>query len=63
MKILEFSSVDKTFRHDLDGVHWSRIYEYPLVLDLLDKYGAIKDSHVHNTFGDGKEFTFGLKIF
>ena len=49
MKILEFSSVDKTFRHDLDGVHWSRIYEYPLVLDLLDKYGAIKDSHVHNT--------------
>lgn len=54
MKILEFSSVDKTFRHDLDaagavGSLWSRIYEYPLVLDLLDKYGANEDSDIHNT--------------
>lgn len=49
MKILEFNSIDRTFRYDLEGIHWSRIYEYPLVLDLLDKYGAHNDSHIHNT--------------
>jgi len=49
VKILEFNSIDKTFRHDLEGVHWSRIYEYPLVCDLLEKYGANKNSHIHNT--------------
>jgi len=49
MKLIEFKSIDRTFRYDLEGVHWSRIYEYPLVLDLLDKYGANNDSHIHNT--------------
>lgn len=49
MKILEFKSINKTLRHDLEGGWWSRIYEYPLVLDLLDKYGANNDSHIHNT--------------
>lgn len=49
MKVLEFNSIDRAFRHDLKGIHWSRIYEYPLVLDLLDRYGASSDSHIHNT--------------
>ena len=33
----------------MDGAWWSRIYEYPLVLDLLDKYRANKNSTLHNT--------------
>jgi len=49
MKALEFNSIDRAFRYDLKGTHWSRIYEYPLVLDLLDKYGANNDSCIHNT--------------
>jgi len=50
MKLIEFKSVDRTFRYELLGKgNWSRIYEYPLVLDLLDKYGADSDSHIHNT--------------
>tara|TARA_B100000131_G_scaffold323066_1_gene379574 strand:- start:3124 stop:3699 length:576 start_codon:yes stop_codon:yes gene_type:complete len=51
MKLLEFELIDRSYRYDMnmDAPWWSRIYEYPLVLDLLNKYGADKDSALHNT--------------
>tara|TARA_R110000772_G_scaffold38885_6_gene91477 strand:- start:288 stop:851 length:564 start_codon:yes stop_codon:yes gene_type:complete len=49
MKLLEFKSIDISDRIDMGGGWWSRIYEYPLVLDLLDKYGATNESKIHNT--------------
>ena len=49
MEILEFKSIDIDNKYDLDGKWWSRIYEYPLILDLLDKYGAVNESKIHNT--------------
>ena len=49
MELLEFKSIDRNFRYDLDGGWWSRIYEYPLMLDLLTKYGANSESSIHNT--------------
>lgn len=49
MKILEFRSINRSHRFDLEGKFWSRIYEYPLVLDLLDKYNKHTDPFIHNT--------------
>ena len=49
MKLIEFRSINRDFKHDLDGLYWSRIYEYPLVLNLLEKYGANSESLIHNT--------------
>ena len=49
MKKLEFQSIDRSNRVDLDGGWWSRVYEYPLILDLLEKYGATPQSNIHNT--------------
>lgn len=49
MKVLEFKSINRSHRFDLDGKFWSRIYEYPLVLDLLDKYNKLTDPFIHNT--------------
>ena len=49
MKVIEFRSINRDFKYDLDGCFWSRIYEYPLVLDLLEKYGAKSESFIHNT--------------
>tara|TARA_R110002153_G_scaffold150596_1_gene302088 strand:- start:51 stop:620 length:570 start_codon:yes stop_codon:yes gene_type:complete len=49
MKALEFENISRDFKYDLDGLYWSRIYEYPLVLNLLEKYGANSESLIHNT--------------
>lgn len=49
MKILEFRSINRSHRFDLEGKFWSRIYEYPLVLDLLDKYNQHPNPVIHNT--------------
>ena len=49
MKAFEFRSISRDFEYDLDGRFWSRIYEYPLILNLLKKYGANSESFIHNT--------------
>ena len=49
MQVLKFQSIDTKDRIDMRGEWWSRIYEYPLILDLLDKYGATTNSNIHNT--------------
>jgi hypothetical protein len=49
MKILELQSIDRSNGSDLKWGAWSRVYEYPLILDLLEKYGATSLSNIHNT--------------
>lgn len=48
-QVLDFSYIDKSFKFDFMWGWWSRIYEYPLVLDQLNKLGWNQDSTVHNT--------------
>jgi hypothetical protein len=48
-EVLEFSYIDKSFKFDFKWGWWSRIYEYPLVLDQLNNLGWNENSSVHNT--------------
>ena len=50
MKILEFSFIDQSYKYDFKFQHaicWSRIYEYPLVLDYINKTD-IENPKIHN---------------
>ena len=49
MEILEFRKIRLTDRHDKKYDAWSRIYEYPLILDMLEKYLETDNIVVHNT--------------
>lgn len=51
-EVMEFRllSTDDIFNNTFnDGLAWSRIYEYPLVLNLLKKYANNKEPTIHNT--------------
>lgn len=48
-EVLEFSYIDKNFRFDYQWGWWSRIYEYPLVLEKMRNLGWNSSSNVHNT--------------
>jgi hypothetical protein len=48
-EVLEFSFLDVRLPYDLKYTWWSRVYEYPLVLDKLDFYGCTSNSKVHNS--------------
>ncbi len=48
-EVIDFSYIDKNFKFDFMWGWWSRIYEYPLVLDQLNKLGWNKNSTIHNT--------------
>jgi len=52
MEILEFRFISTEDRHDdmfrFKGA-WSRLYEYPMVLDLIDKYSDVEKPLIHNT--------------
>ncbi len=48
-EVLDFSYIDKSFQFDFKWGWWSRIYEYPLVLEQLNKLGLNRDSTIHNT--------------
>jgi hypothetical protein len=56
MKVLEFKVIDNTYDSDMHYKWWSRIYEYPLVLSLLKKYSADKNSKIHNTSWGSEKF-------
>lgn len=58
--LLEFRTITLDDRVDNQFGAWSRIYEYPVVLDMIDKYAQRKDIHIHNTsWGfDGCHITF-----
>ena len=53
MKLEEFRTITVEDRHDEDfryGNAWSRLYEYPMVMDKIDKYcGYFGELSVHNT--------------
>lgn len=49
MEVLEFRKIRVTDRVDTKYNSWSRIYEYPLVLDILKKYNVTNESLIHNT--------------
>ena len=48
-EVLDFSYIDINSKFDLMWGWWSRVYEYPLVLDQLNKLGWNQDSTIHNT--------------
>lgn len=49
MEILEFRKIKTDDRHDKVFDTWSRIYEYPMVLDMIEKYKTNGDISVHNS--------------
>ncbi len=48
-ELLEFRMIELDDRVDKQFEAWSRIYEYPIVLDMVDKYEQRKDLRIHNT--------------
>lgn len=49
MVVIEFKYLTRDDLFDKKYVAWSRIYEYPYVLNMLRKLGASQDSIIHNT--------------
>lgn len=49
MKLLEFRKIRVSDRTEAKYEAWSRIYEYPLVLDTIEKYKDGKDISIHNS--------------
>lgn len=49
MKLLEFRKIRVSDRMDKRFEAWSRIYEYPLVLDVIKKYKNGSDISIHNS--------------
>ncbi len=48
-EVVEFSYIDKSFDFDFMWGWWSRVYEYPLVLNRLAALGFNRNSSIHNT--------------
>lgn len=48
-EVLEFAYIGTEFPFDFKWGWWSRIYEYPLAVFFLQKYGVDKESKIHNT--------------
>ncbi|MEO0016349.1 MAG: hypothetical protein RL589_830 [Actinomycetota bacterium] len=48
-EVIEFSYIDVGSPFDFKWGWWSRIYEYPLALSFLEKFGVNKESKIHNT--------------
>jgi hypothetical protein len=49
MEVLEFRKIKTSDRFDTKYEAWSRIYEYPLVLDIIKKYYKSNDISLHNS--------------
>jgi len=49
MTVLEFKYLTRNDLFDKKYVAWSRIYEYPYVLNMLTQLGANENSTIHNT--------------
>jgi len=48
-ELVDFGYVEKTADFDLKWDFWSRVYEYELVLNNLEKYGCSTSSYIHNS--------------
>lgn len=64
MKIIEFRYLTRDDLFDKKYLAWSRIYEYPFVLNKLKQHGANENSIIHNTsWGfEGCHITFKNKL-
>lgn len=67
MKVLEFKFIsieDNTDKKFEQAGAWSRIYEYPAVLECIDKYCKSKEPKIHNTsWGfEGVHVTFKTEL-
>jgi SAM-dependent methyltransferase len=49
MNVIDFRFINLNDKVDTKYEAWSRIYEYPVVLDVLNKLGANSNSKIHNT--------------
>lgn len=49
MEILEFRKIRLSDRYDKKYGAWSRIYEYPLVLDKIKEHNNVDNPKIHNT--------------
>lgn len=49
MVVIEFRYLTRNDVFDKKYIAWSRIYEYPSVLNMLKKLGATKKSTIHNS--------------
>jgi len=49
MEVLEFRKIRVSDRFEKRFDAWSRIYEYPMVLDMIEKYKPNKDISIHNS--------------
>jgi len=49
MEILEFRKITTDDRHEIKFDTWSRIYEYPMVLDMIEKYTNNPNIKIHNS--------------
>ncbi len=48
-ELADFGLIEKTANFNLKWDFWSRVYEYELVLNNLEKYGCTSSSDIHNT--------------
>ena len=48
-EILEFQTIDRNFSYDEVWGWWSRVYEYPLILNKIHEIHGKKELKVHNT--------------
>jgi hypothetical protein len=49
LELVEFRKLSTNDRYDLKYKAWSRVYEYPVVLDCISKYLGRKDISIHNS--------------
>jgi len=49
MRVIEYRKIRVSDRHETSYGEWSRIYEYPLVLDKIEQYSTGSDISVHNS--------------
>lgn len=49
MKVIDFRFLNINDRCNLKYDWWSRVYEYPYVLDTLDKLKINEEAHIHNS--------------
>ena len=48
-ELLEFRTITLNDRVDQQFIAWSRIYVYPIILDMMSKYEADNNLKIHNT--------------
>lgn len=49
MNIIKFRKIKTSDRYEAKYTAWSRIYEYPLVLDIIEEFNTVKNPKIHNT--------------